>query len=481
MASDSLYSKLEAYSTSGNYPFHMPGHKRSGRYQDWKLPFDRDITEIEGFDNLHHATGILKDAQDRLAALYPVQGSYFLVNGSTCGILAAISAACRPGGKIVLARNCHKAAYHGVSLRDLDPVYIMPRRITGGVNGDIAPEEVERVLRENPDAQVVLLTSPTYDGVVSGISSIARICHSYGIPLLVDEAHGAHLPFSDYFPSSAVFQGADIVVQSFHKTLPALTQTAVLHRCSDRVSKDRLERFLGFYQTSSPSYILMESIDRCVDYLRVRGREDFLAFTCLLDGARKVLSTNKNLRLYVPEGVYGYDPSKIILSAAHLGFPGTFLADWMRRDAHLEPEMASAFTCLFLTSVGDCSEGFERLLAAARRLEGEIGGGKITVPCFDLACCEEQMAGYGGEFLPRKVVRPAVAWEGESSWVPLKKASGHVCTSFISLYPPGIPLLVPGEEVTEQLVSFMERMGELGLSVHGLACERGSLGFFVQA
>ena len=479
--SGNLYSRLEDYSTAGYYPFHMPGHKRSSRYQDWRLPFDRDITEIEGFDNLHHPTGILKDAQERLAALYPVPESYFLVNGSSCGILAAISAACHPGGKIVMARNCHKAAYHGVSLRDLDPVYVMPRQISGGVNGDIIPQEVERVLGENPDAQAVLLTSPTYDGVVSDISAIARICHAHEIPLLVDEAHGAHLPFSDYFPSSAIFQGADIVIQSFHKTLPALTQTAVLHRCSDRVLRDRLERFLGFYQTSSPSYILMESIDRCVDYLRERGREDFASFTCLLDRSRKVLSSNKYLRLYVPEGVFAYDPSKILLSAAHLGYPGTFLAEWMRKDARLEPEMASAYVCLCLTSVGDRPEGFERLLATVSRLEGEISKGRISVPLFDLDRCEEQMAGYGGGFLPRKVVRPALAWEAESKWIPIGKAPGHVSASFLSLYPPGIPLLVPGEEVTEKVVSFMERMGQLGLSVHGLTREGESLGFCVQA
>ena len=220
---DRLYKKLEEYGKSDYYPFHMPGHKRNMDSSAASFPFDRDITEIHGFDNLHHAEGVIRDAQEYAAQIYGTQRCFFSVNGSTAALLAAISACVDKGGKILMARNCHKAVYHGLYIRDLHPIYIYPHEDSRlGINGGISPSCVERYIEENQDIQAVLITSPTYDGVVSDVKSIARSVHKYGISLIVDEAHGAHFHFSDYFPVSAAELGADIVVQSFHKTLPAL-------------------------------------------------------------------------------------------------------------------------------------------------------------------------------------------------------------------------------------------------------------------
>lgn len=237
-----LYKELEAYGKSDFYPFHMPGHKRNPEFVDGVFPFERDITEISGFDNLHHPEGIIKEAQEAAACLYGTKKCLFSVNGSTAALQAAISACVQKGGKILMARNCHKAVYHTLYLRDIQPVYIYPQSDPKlGINGGISPTRVERYLEENQDVEAVLITSPTYDGVVSDVKNIAHAAHKFGIPLIVDEAHGAHLRFSDYFPDSAVELGADIVVQSFHKTLPSMTQTAVLHVCSSRTDMEKIK------------------------------------------------------------------------------------------------------------------------------------------------------------------------------------------------------------------------------------------------
>ena len=212
--------------------------------------------------------------------MYGTRKSFFSVNGSTAGILTAISASVKKGGQILVARNCHKAVYHAIYLRELVPTYIYPQSDNDlGINGSISVSRVERYLEENPKIEAVFITSPTYDGVVSDVRQIAEAAHKHGIPLIVDEAHGAHFRFSDYFPVSATDLGADVVIQSFHKTLPAMTQTAVLHLCSERVSEKLIRRFLGIYETSSPSYILMSSLDACVAKLEKDSGRLFDEFT----------------------------------------------------------------------------------------------------------------------------------------------------------------------------------------------------------
>ena len=241
-----LYKKLESYGQSDYYPFHMPGHKRNRASSADDFLFERDITEISGFDNLHHAEGILKEAQEYAAQIYGTKKCFFSVNGSTAALLAAVSASVNKGGKILVARNCHKAVYHALYLRELQPVYIYPHEDQRlGINGGISPERVERYLEEHPEVEAVLITSPTYDGIVSNVEKIAEIAHRHEVLLIVDEAHGAHFRFSEYFPVSAADLGADIVIQSFHKTLPSMTQTAVLHVCSDRVDVEKVKQFMG--------------------------------------------------------------------------------------------------------------------------------------------------------------------------------------------------------------------------------------------
>lgn len=278
-----LIQRLKKYQKSEMYPFHMPGHKRAnGMDVHFPDPFSVDITEIDGFDNLHHPEGILKDSMEWAASLYGSDHTWYLVNGSTCGLLSAISAAVSHGGKILVSRNCHKAVYHGIYLNHLETVYVYPQQVPGlGIQGGILPEDVEKALKSEPDIQAVLIVSPTYDGIVSDVEAIAKIVHKAGLPLIVDEAHGAHFAYGDAFPKSALELGADAVIQSVHKTLPSLTQTALLHVKNNRsdggcyIDVKKIERYLQIYQSSSPSYVLMASIENSIflmDQCRKEGR-----------------------------------------------------------------------------------------------------------------------------------------------------------------------------------------------------------------
>lgn len=250
-----LINRLAAYARSDMYPFHMPGHKRRTGPEEsfmnsctdsFTNPFAVDITEIEGFDNLHHPEGILKDSMKWAADVYGADQTYYLINGSTGGILAAVCGSVPRGGRILVSRNCHKSVYHGICLNQLKTSYVYPQEIEGlGIQGGITAEDVDRMLNRYMDTQAVLIVCPTYDGIVSDIEAIARIVHRAGLPLIVDEAHGAHFRYDAMFPVSALDLGADVVIQSVHKTLPSLTQTALLHIKCNRPTVDAMQTGSG--------------------------------------------------------------------------------------------------------------------------------------------------------------------------------------------------------------------------------------------
>lgn len=462
-----LYDKLLQYQSSEMYPFHMPGHKR--RKDDFANPFLIDITEIEGFDNLHYAQGILKDAQDRAAALYHSEETYFLVNGSTCGILGAVSACTTRGGKILMARNCHKAAYHAAYLRGLDIEYLYPEKEEiFGINGGIHEDIVEKALEEFQDIQAVMITSPTYDGVVSNVEKIAQIVHRKGIPLIVDEAHGAHFGFHEYFPKSSVQMGADLVIHSLHKTLPSLTQTALLHVSGNRVDRECLRRFLDIYQTSSPSYVFMAGMDSCVCLLEKRGRELFESLRRNLEVFYKQTESLgciylANHGLMGKSGIHDFDRSKLVISVRSAGFTGNQLANLLRNRYHLELEMAGGSYGLALTSIADTEEGFLRLSEALKEIDAclenkiEKNTEKSTLTIEDIV-------------IKNKVwcrIHEALESPGES--VLLEKAEGKICREFVYLYPPGIPMLVPGEIISREVLGKIRRLVREGYSVQGMA------------
>lgn len=451
-----LLKRLLEYSQSGAYPMHMPGHKRNPDFLQMPDPVCLDITEINGFDNLHAAEGVLKEAMERAARLWGAKRSYFLVNGSSGGILAALSAALPEGGSVAVDRSAHKSVYHALELRRLRPHYLCrPTDPHTGLSGSVSPAELERLLDTAPDVGAVLITSPTYEGVVSDIRSLSAVAHAHGAVLIVDEAHGAHLGFSPAFPRSAVTEGADVVIQSLHKTLPAFTQSAILHLCSDRVDEARIGKFLAYYQTSSPSYLLMAAMDACVSLLTERREELFAAYEERL--ARFCLRMDSLTKLRLVRGdspvVWGYDPGKLYFSLRSTSLTGEAFAKLLRKQYGIEPEMATADGCLCMTSIADTDEGFDRLAEAVI----EIDGGLASSSARPLRALPK---------IPHLVLTPAEAAEQTVEVLELSRSVGRLAGEFVWAYPPDIPLLVPGERIDSDLVDLFTDLRTAGVRLH---------------
>ena len=493
-----LLERLTEYAGSDAYPFHMPGHKRReipdgipGGFPD---PYGIDITEIDGFDNLHHAEGILKDAMETVAAIYGADRSWYLVNGSTCGILSAVFAATENGGKILTARNCHKAVYHAICLNRLEAEYLYPEEITEfRINGGIRAEDVRKALEKDAmrcagnsgdvrgkitKIQAVLITSPTYEGVVSDIRAIADAAHEYGIPLIVDEAHGAHLEFADQchsFPKSALEYGADIVIQSLHKTLPCFTQTAILHVKGKLVDQDRISRYLSMFQTSSPSYLFMAGMERCIRYMDGDGRNEMIRYEKRLERFMERMEGLQVLEVLDREicGKYrtvaGWDPSKIVVSTMRAeDFHGEELAETLRRKYHLEMEMTAPEYVIAMTSLMDTEEGFERLGTALLEIDGVLRRRMESGR-------KEKAASETPEGLESKLSHPVrrmlicEAMDADTERTAFQDTVGKVSAEFVYLYPPGIPIIAPGEVFTDAIVEKIVAYKAAGLLVQGPA------------
>ena len=467
-----LYRRLKAYSETDEYPYHMPGHKRQVCGELPQEIMNIDITEIDGFDNLHHAEGIIRESMDRAARRYGADRSYYLVNGSSCGILSAVCGMTQHGGKILMSRNCHKATYHGVFLNRLRVEYIYPQIIEEfGIQGGLVPEDVEKVLKTDHDIQAVLVVSPTYDGIVSDVEKIVEICHGCGIPLIVDEAHGAHFRYHKGFPVSALDLGADVVIQSLHKTLPAFTQTSILHVKGDLVDRERLEHYLQIFQSSSPSYLFMAGMERCLKFMEEKtemtgGRSRMDQFYHRLVKLRKELGAMKRLRLLEEDskgknGVYDLDISKVIISARGTGINGEELGEWLRRDYHLEMEMCAAEYVTAITTVMDTEEGLRRLRNALLEIDGKLSD---RVESQD---CGKKNQRY--ELKPETVMSIADGWEQADKKISLEDSVGRISGEYIYLYPPGIPFVVPGEKISQEVVDLVKRYQKCGYSVQGMA------------
>ncbi len=460
-----LDEELKKYGESDMYPLHMPGHKRQiALFDD---PFSIDITEIEGFDNLHHPEGILLEAQQRAAALYGADETYFLINGSTAGILSAVAAATKKGGLLAMARDSHKSAYHAAMQNDLQVRWIYPGMDKKrGIRQSVTPEQVEEAMTD--EVQAVLITSPTYDGVISDIKSIAEIVHAHDAVLIVDEAHGAHLKMHPYFPASALDCGADLVIHSLHKTLPSLTQTALLHVKGDRVNRARLRQYLDIYQSSSPSYVLMSSIDACIRLMVEKGPALFDSFTERLEELRTNLGRMRTLHLVTGEepelSAFAFDKSKILISTERSGYTGPELAGTLREKYHLETEMAARQYVTAILTCADTQDGMDRLKMALYAIDLEQKS--------SAAASKERQ---GGEDLPHPVtvMGMAEAQEAPQRAFLIKESCGRISAEFVYAYPPGIPLLVPGEEIPDELPGLLEEYRAEGLSVQGPADLKG--------
>ena len=466
----SLYENLKKYGDSEMYPYHMPGHKR---HPEEYLPesFARiDITEIDGFDNLHNAEGIIKEAQDFAAEVIGADHTYFLVGGSTAGVLSAISAAVKKGGRIIMARNSHRSAYNAVGLMGIESEYIFPDiNKAFGFCEAVTPEKVKEALDKYPEAEAVFIVSPTYEGKIANVQSIAEAVHSRGIPLIVDEAHGAHLSFferTDGYGISAVRAGADIVIQSVHKTLPAPTQTALIHLNGDLVDRRKLERYLKIYQSSSPSYPLMAGIDGCVRFMAAGGRERLLKFA---ESFKELVSyINENCTyiraLRFEPGTT--DVGKLIISARAANVYGSELAETLRKRFLLETEMSSEWYVLVMFTVSDGFDGLKKALTlldreyALKCADGKKG--ETAVSCRD---AEDPSDSFDEV---KKVYTISESWEVPAEEINIESAASRISAEFVNVYPPGTPILVPGEEIGDKHIALIERYLKEGLNVIGV-------------
>lgn len=501
-----IFDKLKNYSDSDYYAFHMPGHKRNLDLMDGTSPYRIDITEIDGFDDLHHAEGILKEAQERATEVYHADETHFLVNGSTVGILSAILGTTEKGDSILVARNCHKSVYHAIYLNELDPVYIYPKFDTElGLSTEIDAEDVQKALEEHPKIRAVMIVSPTYDGVVSDIEKIAEIVHEAGCLLIVDEAHGAHFGFDPYFPESANMYGADLVINSLHKTLPALTQTALLHVNGERVNRKKVKRYLDMLQTSSPSYILMASIDACIHLLeetQLQKCSIFKEYAAHIDTLREELKKLKYLKIIRTENADRYDRSKFVISVKHAPMSSHELYERLLRDYHLQMEMLAGTYVLAMTTVGDTQEGLDRLRDALLAIDAEIDTKLKSGSGQEDAGQEQKPMQMTDTDLPLSGRQPSLekVWTiakavkcrdkmqnqnhqkdsedilylvnpGKMEKRNFKDSAGCISLEYAYLYPPGSPLIVPGEHITQEAVEILCWYQEHDFSIEGLQSE----------
>lgn len=469
-----LESQLQAYVAQGLYPMHMPGHKRQS-FGD--LPYEWDVTEVPGTDDLHHATGILAEAMQRTAELYGVSKTWYLVNGSTVGLLSGIRAIAPYGSEVIIARNCHKAVYHAIELQDLHVHWIWPHRDSEfDIYEGIGPAEIADALEQNPDSKAVILTSPTYEGIVSDIRGIAEVCHRHtsgahpqGVPLLVDEAHGAHLGFHDFFPDSAVRQGADVVIQSPHKTLPSLTQTAWMHLPQGSlVDPDAIERELDVFETSSPSYPLMVSLDTCTGILREHGDDLCETYVTnmrmilqpVLDGLEHLQAFGWNYGCDDRQ-IYDADPSKILISGRGCeidGRPctGAYLAEILREEFHVETEMHLGWNVLAMTSICDSAEGLQRLADALSTMDRRA---KTNEKPYNDSGLTDSVN------ISEACMTIADATRLPQERVAAEQAVGRIAAEYVYAYPPGIPVAVPGERITAEALQEIADWSSQGATI----------------
>lgn len=485
----SILNGIIAYNTEGCYPWHMPGHKRRLNTIFPELvnnPFSIDVTEVEGLDEFHQPEGIIKETFEKAADIYGSHKSYYLVNGATCGILAAISAVCKQGDSLIVARNCHKSVYNAIRLLKLRPIYVVPEwNATLEMFGALPPETIKKAIKTHPEAKAVIVVSPTYEGVVSDIEKIAKHAHKASIPLIVDEAHGAHFEFmanvnetistTNYnnVPDPAIRLGADIVIESLHKTLPAMTQCAILHENSKLINRKRLEEFLSIYQSSSPSYVFMAATEACIEKMDHERDGRFIIYKELLAEYRKKFSQLKHIHLveendFKKQGIYDYDDGKLVFSIRYCGMKteesivplnGVLLGEILHKEYGQMMEMAGGSYVIAMTSIADSKEAFEALYQAMETIDNRL----IYLPITADTTVYKMLPDYG------MAIDKALDRAHEN--VPVSEAEGRISGEFIYVYPPGIPIIAPGEVVSKDIIREIRKSIEKGLNIKGIIQE----------
>ena len=460
-----MFKYLVNYANNNKISFHMPGHKGSGIYKMYGYEsfvesiMDCDITEITGADNLFQPEGIIKEVQDTYERLYEVKKSFLLVNGTTAGILASVMASVKPGKKLLMSRGCHKSVYNAVKLGNITPVYVQPEQYGDeGIIGVVNPKDVENALAQDPDIEAVILPSPNYYGICSDIEAMAEIVHRHNKILIVDQAHGAHLKFfhkfgvGDGMPKAAEDCGADIVINSIHKTLASYTQSAVLNVVSDRVDIYHLFEKLQMIQSTSPSYILMASLAINGELIEKHGELLFGKWKKSLEWFYENAAEIEGLHIIKGKEL---DCTKINIDLSAWGITGRKLEEFLMNKMHFE--LCTGDVLMAMTGIGNRKGHFFILLDGLKKAIEELGTNEPGV-----------RRGNGFAVPPNGVQMPH---GDEKEEILLQDAKGRVCASNITPYPPGIPFACEGEEITGEIVNSLQRLIDEGHMVCGITEE----------
>lgn len=451
--------------------FHTPGHK-NGQGIDKRLrsytgrnAFKLDVTVFPEVDSLHDPVGVIKKAQALMAEAYGVKYSQFLVNGSSVGNIAMLMSVCHPGDSVILSRNAHKSILSGVIMSGVWPIWIQPKidqHLDVIFDSDAA--QVEQALHQFPEAKAVFVTSPTYHGVTTDLKRIAEICHAHGKLLLVDEAHGAHLKFHKDLPVSAVEAGADMCVQSTHKILGALSQGSVLHINSENIDISRVRKILSILQTTSPNYLILASLDAARRQVFFQGEKIFSRLIRLAEEARERLNRLERAYCFTQGEIrakgYDLDVTKLTINVTRMGLSGHDVEDILAKEYGIQVDCADIFNLIAIMGIGTTRQDVEKLISAIEDLDRKEPGHERNW-VLQLPSLSTEMA-----MTPRDVFL-----QHRSKRVPLSRAAGHISAQTLTPYPPGIPVLIPGERITQEIVDFLEDLAEKDIRVSGQETE----------
>lgn len=432
----------------------MPGHKL-GTFGDMKtIDFTAlDVTEANGLDNLYEAEGIIKEALEELSRFYKSKETLMLTNGSTTGILASILALCKPGEEILVARNCHHSVWHALILSGAKPIYINPvYDEEKGLLTIIEATEVQRLLKKYPKIKGAIIVSPTYEGVLSNITQITNVLHEQEKFLIVDEAHGAHFVLDDYFPMSSLECGADLVIQSMHKTLPTLTQSALLHIGTDYIEKSEIIEAIRMVQTSSPSYAMMGTMDYMRAYMEEHIEAIKTNYIEELINARAQLKQLCSLKL-IENSTDTYDAGKIVIDTRNADIDGYQLGEKLEDKYEITCEAASSTHTILMTTVADNRNTLNYLVRALQEIDKNLCSSEVDA----LEDKGENPYKVFSQIQDTYTVSPRMIHYREKQELPIDKCEGMICTQHIMMYPPGIPIVCIGEKIKNEHIELIKR------------------------
>ncbi len=466
-ATTPLLEALHTCAQSKNAPFYTPGHKRGQGIEPalaaclGSTVFRSDLPELPELDNLFAPQGVIQSAQELAAAAFGAEQTWFLTNGSTCGIIAAVLATCGPGDRIILPRNVHRSVIAGLILSGAEPIFIAPEYdpLVDLVHS-ITPAAVEAALQQHPEAKAVLMVYPTYHGICGDVEAIAGIAHQREIPLLVDEAHGPHFAFHPGLPISALAAGADISVQSTHKVLAAMTQAAMLHVQGNYVNPHRITQTLGLVQSTSPSYLLLASLDAARHQMATQGKELMSRTLQLSEQARAGIDQMPGLsalsldQCQVSPGFIALDPTRLTIKVSGLGLSGFAADEILHQQLGVTAEFPSLHHLTFIISLGNQARDIECLLQACTRLA-------------EYACSPAKTPWPTLPEPPPVKISPRTAFFAPRETVTLEQAVHRISSESVCPYPPGIPVLLPGEAIAPGALAYLHQIRQLGSQITG--------------